>query len=189
MKKLLCAAALVLAAGGLNALEMDSDHSELSIVSVKNDRFAEVFTFKDIKGHIADDSGKAVIQIALDSIDTGVAIRDERMQKYLFETDKFKTAEFTSMVDLQALKDLGKGEQRELELKGELALHGNTVPMRFATQVTRLSSGELQIVTLKPSFIDVTRHELAPGIGKLRSLAGLNGITLVVPVTFSVVFK
>ena len=189
MKKLFCAAALALAASGLNALEMDSSRSTLNITSVKNDRFAELFTFKKVAGSIDDASGKATIEIALDSINSGIEIRDERMRKYLFDTAQYKTANFVADVDLESVSALKAGEQQAVELKGELTLNGNTVPMVFQTQVTRLSGGELSVATVTPGFIDVTRHKLAPGIGKLRSLAGLNNISLAVPVTFSVIFK
>lgn len=189
MKKLLCAAALTLVASGLSALEMDSSRSVLNITSVKNDRFAELFTFDDVTGRIDDATGKAKISIALDSIDSGIEIRDERMRKYLFNTQEHKTARFAAEVDLQSLESLAAGQQRAVELKGELTLNGHSVPMVFQTQVTRLASGELSVATATPGFIDVTRHKMAPGIGKLRSLAGLNNISLAVPVTFSVVFK
>ena len=189
MKKLLCAAALTLAASGLSALEMDSSRSVLNITSVKNDRFAELFTFGDVTGDIDDASGKATIDIALDSIDSGIKIRDERMRKYLFNTEEHKTARFTADVDLKSLESLTAGEQRPVELKGELSLNGHTLPMIFETKVTRLAAGELSVATVTPGFIDVTRYKMAPGIGKLRSLAGLNNISLAVPVTFSVVFK
>ena len=189
MKNLLCAAVMILVASGLNALEMDSSRSTLNITSVKNDRIGELFTFKKVSGNLDDASGKASIEIALDSIDSGIEIRDERMRKYLFNTEAFKTASFTADVDLQALKCLKPGEQHVVELEGELALNGYTVPMSFQTQVTRLDSGALSVATVTPGFIDVTRHKMAPGIEKLRNLAGLDNISLVVPVTFSVVFK
>ncbi|MFT6421066.1 MAG: polyisoprenoid-binding protein YceI [Porticoccus sp.] len=189
MKNLLCTTVLILVASGLNALEMDSSRSTLNITSVKNDRLAELFAFERVSGTIDDASGKASIEVALDSIDSGIEIRDERMRKYLFNTEAFKTASFTADIDLKALKSLKPGEQREIELKGELAMSGHTVPISFQTQVTRLNSGALSVATVAPGFIDVTRHKMAPGIEKLRSLAGLDNISLAVPVTFSVVFK
>jgi len=189
MKNLLCTTVLILVTSGLNALEMDSSRSTLNITSVKNDRLAELFTFEKVSGAIDDASGKASIEVALDSIDSGIEVRDERMRNYLFNTEAFSTASFTADVDLKALNSLKPGEQREVELKGELALNGHTVPMSFQTQVTRLNSGALSVATVAPGFIDVTRHKMAPGIEKLRSLAGLDNISLAVPVTFSVVFK
>ena len=142
-----------------------------------------------VSGTINDASGKASIEITLDSIDSGIEIRDERMRKYLFNTEAFKTASFTADIDLKGLKSLKPGEQREVELKGELAMSGHTVPISFQTQVTRLNGGALGVATVAPGFIDLTRYKMAPGIEKLRSLAGLDNISLAVPVTFSVVFK
>ena len=180
MKNLLCTTVLILLASGLNALEMDSSRSTLNITSVKNDRLAELFAFERVSGTINDASGKASIEITLDSIDSGIEIRDERMRKYLFNTED---------IDLKGLKSLKPGEQREVELKGELAMSGHTVPISFQTQVTRLNGGALGVATVAPGFIDLTRYKMAPGIEKLRSLAGLDNISLAVPVTFSVVFK
>lgn len=189
MKQFLCAAALALTVSSANALEMDNSRSTLNVVSVKNDRVAELFTFDKVQGSIDEKTGKAVIEIHLDSISTGIDIRNERMRKYLFNTDEFKAARFSAEVDIESFAGLAKGEQRAVALSGDLSLHGKTVAMHFQTLVTRLESGDLSVVTAAPSFIDLASHDLVPGIEKLRSLAGLNNISLAVPVTFSVVFQ
>ena len=147
MKKLVCALALLLPMGGLNALELVKEESVLNFVTVKNDAVAELMSFSSLTGSIDDATGKA---------------------------------------DLNAM---AVGEQKNIELRGELKLHGNTAPVVFKVIVTKRSDESFHAATSSPAFISANSFELAPGIGKLRSLAGLQNIDLVVPVTFSVVFQ
>ena len=73
---------------------------------------------------------------------------------------------------------------KNIELRGELKLHGKTAPVVFKVIVTKRSDESFHAATSSPAFISANSFELAPGIGKLRSLAGLQNIDLVVPVTF-----
>ncbi len=188
MKRAFLAVLLLVAASGVNALELDGAKSQLKVTSIKNDRVAELFSFSEVSGSLNEESGEALIIVALNSIDSGIDIRDQRMKKYLFNTDRYKTAEFRARVDVQALKSLTPGEPRSMRLSGELSISGKTLPIHFATQVTKLSGGAISVVTVEPAFIDSNAVEMAPGIEKLRSLAGLKNINLSVPVTFAVQF-
>ena len=169
MKQLLCAAMLLLQLGAVNAMELKADSSSLSFVSIKNDAIAETMSFSSLTG----------------SID----IRNERMRKYLFETDKFPAATYTALVDMPELAAMSVGEQKTMKLTGALVMHGTSSPLSFDVIVTKRADGALHVVTLAPSFVDTQRFGLVAGVAKLRSLAGLNNIGLAVPVSFSVTFQ
>lgn len=189
MKKLVCALALSLPLVGLNALELDKDSSVLNFVTVKNDSVAELMSFTSLSGSLDDETGKAELNIDLSSVASGVDIRNDRMREHLFQIDKFPTATYTTALDMAELKAMSAGEQKPIDLKGDLKLHGKTAAVSFKVIVTKLKDGSYHAVTSAPTFISANSFELEPGISKLRSLASLASIDLVVPVTFSVVFK
>lgn len=189
MRKLICALILSLPLTGLNALELDTDSSVLNFVTVKNETVAELMSFTSISGSIDDNTDKATLNIDLSSVASGVDIRNERMREYLFQIDSFPNAVYSAKLDMASLNMMATGEQKSVDLNGELSLHGKTAAIKFKVLVTKLKDGGFNATTSAPSFINANSFGLAPGIGKLRSLAGLAGINLVVPVTFSVVFK
>lgn len=188
MKKFVSSLMLSLSVLSVNALELDSEHSRLNFVSVKNDSVAEVLAFDQLSGSLSA-SGDAQITVPLTSVNTGIEIRDERLRKYLFKTEQFATAVYTAKVDMAALSALAVGQQQAMTLSGELALSGVTGKVDFDVLVSKTAEGSYSAVTLEPGFVNIRHFGLIDGVGKLRSLAGLNSIALVVPVTFSVVFK
>ena len=79
--------------------ELVNDDSHLNFVSFKAVDFAEIHSFKEMSGSI-DSNGKANLVINLDSLETLIPIRNERMRNLLFETQIFPTANFYLQVEL-----------------------------------------------------------------------------------------
>jgi polyisoprenoid-binding protein YceI len=189
MQQLGCLLILFLQASLLNALDLQADSSRLSFVTIKNDAIAEVMSFSGLSGNIDPKSGAAHIDVDLNSVVSGIEIRDTRLREQLFETKRFPMASFSTSVDMKSLGQLQIGEQLTTSLNGQLSLHGVVAPLKFDVVISKLSSGAFHAATLSPGLIDTKRFELVAGVGKLRSIAGLASIGLTVPVTFSVVFQ
>lgn len=188
MKRFISALVLSLPLVAAQALELQTDESALYFVSIKNDSISEVLTFDELSGSLSAE-GDAQISVPLASVNTGIEIRDERVRKYLFKTEEFSKAVYTAKLDMTELTALKAGEQKQISLSGELALNGNVGKLDFDILVTKSSDGSYSATTIAPGFVDVRSFDLIKGVGKLRSLAGLNSIALTVPVTFSVLFK
>ncbi|CAA0089256.1 Uncharacterised protein [Zhongshania aliphaticivorans] len=189
MRKLVCTLVFLLPFTGLNALELDKASSKMNFVTVKNDSVAELMSFTSIDGTIDDESGMAELKIDLSSVASGVDIRNENMRKYLFQVDEFTTAIYTAKLDMAALTAMAEGDQQQMLLDGNLDLHGKSASIKFDVIVTKRADGSYHAITAAPAFVNANSFDLAKGIGKLRSLVRLASIDLVVPVTFSVVFK
>ncbi|MFQ3200987.1 MAG: hypothetical protein ACI9SK_001717 [Zhongshania sp.] len=189
MKKLICALVLLFPFSGLNALELNNDSSVLNFVTVKNDIIAELMTFKSLTGTVNEETGDAELSVDLNSVASGIDIRNSRMREFLFDTGRFPAAIFTTSVKKAKLNDMVVGEQKSLELKGKLALHGQAASLKFNVIVTKRKDNSYHVVTTSPTFINASSFDFGRGIDKLRNLAGLINIDLVVPVTFSVVFQ
>lgn len=77
---------------------------------------------------------EAQFTVDLASIDTGIALRNEHMQKNFLETDKYPTAVFK--VSSVIGKHLEDGKTETLEATGEFSLHGKTVKRQIPVSVT-----------------------------------------------------
>lgn len=180
------AALAVLAMPAFAAWELDSGRSAVQFLSVKNASVAELHHFKTVAGSI-DDAGSATVTIALDSVETLVPIRNERMREMLFETVRFPAAQLTAQVptDLGALE---AGETRNVDLEVTIDLHGASAPYVTKTRVTRLADGGLQVVLAEPILVKAADFGLDTGIEALREIAGLKTISTAVPVDATLVF-
>lgn len=170
-------------------LKLDNDASSLNFVSTKNAQVAEVLRFDNLQGSVDADTGKAIIDIDLSSVNTGIDIRDQRMREFLFDTANYPKATYTATVDMAALKDLKAGGQTLVSLEGTLNLAGQSSPVTIDADVAKLAEGGYRVSTRAPAILMVDTFGLTPGVAKLQELAGLNSISVAVPVTFSVVFR
>ena len=86
---------------------LDGESSRLSFVSTKNANVSEVQRFLVLHGKV-DPDGKAEVEVELDSINSGIPLRDERMRKDLFQIEQFPEATITTQIDLRPINDLGE---------------------------------------------------------------------------------
>lgn len=182
------AAALMAMAGSASAAwSLNGDASRLNFVSIKKDTIAEIHTFKQISGALTA-QGDATITIELASVDTAVAIRDERMRDMLFETKLFPKAQISAKVDMARFSKLAAGEMVRDELEFTLDLHGQSKKLRAAVTAVKLQGDGFMVTTVAPVIIDAADFALVKGIEALKSSVGLPSISTAVPVTLSLVF-
>jgi len=178
----------ILASGSALAdWELDNSRSQVNFISVKNEHIAEIHSFDTISGKISTE-GALSIDIDLSSVNTLIPIRNERMQKMLFDVANFRTASFTASVD-KSLLNLPKGEQKEVQVDGQLSIKETSVPTSFHVLITSLGNGQLSAITLKPTILNAGSFNLDAGITALQEVAMLNSISKTVPLTFKVVFN
>jgi polyisoprenoid-binding protein YceI len=165
--------------------------SHLSFVSVKKEHVAETHTFKHIEGSVSD-TGEGELIIDLNSVDTKIPIRDERMEESLFETKAYPTAIFEVSIDAMQfglINHMEVGDQQEIPLLGRLNLHGVSQELTADAIVTRAGPNHMQVSSAAPVIVRAEDFNLVAGINKLRKIAGLNSISYAVPVTFTLTFQ
>lgn len=165
-----------------------NEQSQLNFVSVKKSAVVEVHRFKSLSGSVTD-AGKAEVAIDLASVDTNIGIRDERMQKMLFETSLHPKATISADIDAALLKGLKTGQSRAMDVSFTLSLHGQTQTIAAPVEVTALDGGLLRVNTLQPIVVKASDFALVEGINRLKEVAGLPSITTAVPVTAQLTFK
>ena len=167
--------------------KLNNQESQLSFVSIKKDAVAEVNTFKQLSGNV-DAKGVVIMEIELASIDSAIAIRDERMRKFLFETNLFPKAIVSGKIDLRALKALKPGQRTSQNLKLKLSLHDHSNTVSANVTVVKLRDGGLMVTTIEPIIVSAADYGMVKGIERLREIAKLPSISKAVPVTLNLVF-
>ncbi|WP_417656724.1 YceI family protein [Pseudidiomarina aestuarii] len=190
MKKLMVTASLSallsmgIATAHADTWRINADSSVLNFVSVKNETVAETHRFTDLSGAVTD--GKLEVSIPVASIDTQIPIRNERMLKHIFNSEEYSTITVTSDLDMPSVDAIPAGSTLPLTVDLDVFLAGTTGKVEANLQVTRLDADELLVTTTSPVLISANTFKFSDGVEQLRTIAGLNSIDLVVPVTFSV---
>jgi polyisoprenoid-binding protein YceI len=191
MKKPLIAgiiAAAIMASGSACAdWKLDNNQSRVNFVSVKKNEIGESHHFTQVEGKLTD-QGKLNIEIPLISVETLIPIRNERLQKLLFQTHLFPTATITANINLQHFT-LKAGDSKIVAVEANIGLHGHNKMMPIEVMVSRLSDDKLLVTSVKPVIIRPVDFGLSKGIDKLMAVAKLPGITRSVPVSFVLTFE
>ncbi len=180
--------ALGLPAAALADWTVVNEESRLSFVSTKAGQVAEVHRFGELSGTLAED-GEFRLAIMLDSVDTGIEIRDERMRELLFQTTEYPEATVTARLDLSPLQALEPGAQTETVSEAQLTLHGTELNLTVTASVARLDDRTLLVTSSEPMVVNADQLGLLTGVEKLREVAGLPAISPAVPVTFRLTLR
>lgn len=167
--------------------QLDNKHSKVSFISIKKNSIAEAHYFKALTGQLLE-QGQFTLEIDLNSVETLIPIRNERMSKFLFEVAKFPAA--TLNADLSsAVKILKPGLHLLEGKKAELNFHGQTKALNIDVLVTVLENGDMTVSSFTPVIINAADFSVTEGITQLQKLAGLPSIATAVPVTFTLTLK
>jgi polyisoprenoid-binding protein YceI len=162
--------------------------SNIHFLTSKNTHLTEVHHFKKFNATI-NSSGLAKLTIDLASVDTRIAIRNERMQEHLFETAHFSQASFEAEIPAAVLAQVSSGQHVQFDLKGKISLHGEQAQAHCQVMISPNKDKTITVSSITPMLIDAESFNLIAGINKLQELAGLKSITYTVPLTFNLLFK
>ena len=166
---------------------LDEGASSIHFVTVKNAVIAETHEFLEFSGAVAAE--EAAVTIDLGSVETLIPIRNERMREMLFEVASYPEATLTAPVAQTTLEALAPGESVEQRLSGALSLKGSAIALEFSVRISRQGPEAVRVESLGPVMVSSEQLGLAAGVEALRAIAGLNSITPMVPVSFSLLFR
>jgi polyisoprenoid-binding protein YceI len=179
--------AVLMAAQASAQWELNDSGSTINFVSVKNSTIAEMHSFPSLVGFIGE-NGHVQVTVNLDSVETLIPIRNERMRAMLFNTAEFPTANVSAEVDPEILAEAAQGGTVSTEVPVNLSLHGVeqkvTVPLLVFSD-----GGNLRVVSARPVLLRANDFGLTAGIDALRNVAGLSAISTAVPVTLNLQFQ
>jgi polyisoprenoid-binding protein YceI len=158
-----------------------SDSSRIGFVSIKNNSIGENNAFERVSGSISA-SGQVSVSVDLSSVETGVGIRNERLQKTLFEVASFPTATIDAALTDSQIAALEAGGAQTESVGVSISLHGKTVN-KTANLSVSASGGDVRVTTTQPIVITAQEFGLEAGVAALQQIAGLNAISRSIPVT------
>ena len=165
---------------------LDSTASELRYMSVKKGNIAETNKFATLSGLITE-YGTAQVRVLLDSVDTGVDLRNVRMRFLFFETFLHPEATITAQLDPAQLGELAATRRKLVDMDYALSLHGVTVNKTAEVAIALLSDDRVSVASVKPIPLKLVEFDLETGRGKLEEAANVD-ITPLGIVTFNFVF-
>lgn len=160
---------------------MLGDSSRIGFVSIKNNSIGENNVFKRVSGSISE-RGRVSVSVDLSSVETGIGIRNERLQKMLFEVANFPTATIEAVLSDSQVAALNAGGDQTESLSVNISLHGRTVSKTAHVSVSA-SGGDVRVTTTQPIVITAQEFGLEAGVAALQQIAGLNAISRSIPVT------
>lgn len=164
------------------------ERSHLNFVTTKKIHAVESHRFNTLEG-IIDDTGLALFQIDLASVDTGVILRDQRMRDLFFDVANYPIAEASAEIPLADLEAMTSGERNLGEYAVTLSLHGMTQTLNVELSTLRLDSQTMLVQSQEPILIDALDFDFAEGLAELKQLARLDSISTAVPVDLFLVFS
>jgi OOP family OmpA-OmpF porin len=180
-------AASVLEAAAASPWTLDPASSSLKYQSVKKITVIETNKIRNLSGTIQPD-GAASVLIDLNSVETGIDIRDVRMRFLFFETFKYPTATVSAHVDPAAFADLPTKRRLKLKLPFTLDLHGFVKELQADVVVTMISDTMVSVASDGPIEIKAEDFGLGPAIEKLERAGDVTNIVPTGSVSFDFVF-
>jgi OOP family OmpA-OmpF porin len=166
---------------------LDPTASALTYQSVKKNTIVETNKIRNIAGTLTS-SGDAKVTFDLNSVDTGVDLRNVRMRFLFFETFKFPSAEVTAKVDPAAFADLAAVRRKKAVLPFRLSLHGVEKDLSANIVVTMITDSTVSVASEAPVAVHVEDFGLLPNVDKLQQAANVTNIVPTASVSFDFVF-
>lgn len=143
----------------------------------------ETMRFKLFKGGM-DAQGNIQLDIDLTSIDSGISIRDERLQTMFWNVAEHPSVKFRTKINPDDLQKINAGNEAvDVTIEGDLTMAGQTKPIKTALKV--VPSRNMRIVSTRQAIvINANDFGMSSGVEALRAVMGLNYLSTSAPVTF-----
>jgi polyisoprenoid-binding protein YceI len=166
---------------------LNTTDSYLNFATTKNTHNLEVHNFTGLGGDI-NAAGVATLTIDLNTVNTGVALRDQRMRDLLFETATNPTATVTVNVPATLISGLAVGQATQTDITASLNLHGVTANITTKVSVQKLTATRVVVQSLPPVLVKAETYNLTAGVEALRAAVAIASINASVPVDFALVY-
>lgn len=189
MKKVLPVLSLALALASAHSFaadnyQLDPSLSSVSFATIKNQFVVEPATINTLSGTF-DSSGKFEVSIDLKGVQTGIPIRDSRLNELFFDSAKFPTVTVSGNVDTQSLSDA----PQKLTVSAQVTLHGQTKTISFSV-VAFKSDGHVMVSSLSPVIVGASDFGIpTENLANLAATVGGIKISDRVPLNLTLTFK
>lgn len=164
--------------------KVDEQVSSVSFATTKLQYVIEPASITGLTGEI-DDSGTFNLEIPIANIQTGVAIRNERLNKLFFNSKAFPSAKVSVNIPAAVLSaDLSVTQQ---ELPATVTLFGKSRDIKFNVNIVK-ASDVISVSTVAPVIVRGSSFGIpTDNLAALAKTVGGIPISDTVPVSFSLV--
>lgn len=167
-----------------NNYTLDTDLSSVSFATIKKQFIVEPANISHLSG-ILDENGYFDITIDVSSVNTGVQIRDSRLNDVLFKSAIHPKVKVKGKVDLVNLKD----GSYQMTIPVDVEFWGHTKVVEFPVVILK-SNDYLMVSSSSPVILGISDIGIPDGnLIELASKAGGISISDRVPVTISLMFE
>ena len=135
-----------------------------------------------------DKQGNFKMMVDLNSVQTNIEIRDQRIKDWVFQTAQFAMAEITGKVDMNVIHQLQLGESISFKQPLMLHIHGKELPIEAHLSSQRTQADKIMVSTLSPVVLDTKAMDMSQGVMQLVEVMGLKTIVEQIPVSFHAEF-
>ena len=160
---------------------MVQDTSQIGFVSIKNNSIGENNAFQRVSGSISE-AGMVAVAIDLTSVETGVGIRNERLQTLLFDVASFPSATVKATLSPAQVMALRGGGTVTESVALDVSLYGTTVS-KTAELLVSVLDDDVRVTSTQPIMITAQDFGLESGVAALQKIAGLSAISRSIPIT------
>lgn len=168
------------------------EEADIRFYSTKTDKndndIVEEGVFNTYSGYL-DKQGNLKMEIELDSVDTDISIRDQRIKEWLFETARFPKVEIQSQMDHDWMNALGVHKEASKVQPLTISFHGKTIQTEASLKIIKLDDNTINVMTQEPVHINLLELEMMQGLNSLTEVMDLKSISYLVPVKFQGKFK
>ncbi|CAH8192770.1 YceI domain-containing protein [Vibrio aestuarianus] len=163
---------------------LDSDLSSVGFSTIKNQFVVEPATISHLSGTI-NESGEFDVAVDISSVETGIPIRNSRLNDILFESLKYPKVKVMGKVDIANLKD----GSYNMTLPANVTFFGKTKSIEFPVIILK-SSDYLMVSSSSPVIVGLSDFGIPnTNLTKLAATVGGIHISDRVPVTITLSFK
>jgi OOP family OmpA-OmpF porin len=155
---------------------LNPTQSNVYMQTEKLENTVEKHRFTSIEGTVTK-NGDASIKIDLNTLDTGIDLRNVRMRFLLFETFKFPDLVVTAKIDKTKLTELATRTRINYSLHSRVEMHGIAKEFDIPVEIARVNDTTVTVSTIKPLDVAGETFDFMRGIGKLADAMG--GIRIV----------
>ena len=163
--------------------QVKNTESRVSFITTKVENVAEVHRFNQVHGEL-NEQGAFSLEIPLESVDTAIEVRDQRMRDLLFEIVKFPKLKLSAKIASGSIEQLAVGDSVSHTIEADMLLHGQKAMVKFDVLISKLTENKILVNSLQPVVINASVFNLYAGVEKLRKIAGLPSVSKAVPVSF-----
>ena len=189
LKRLLIIYLLILFCLPVNAADwqLNRERSSISYLSskqatVETPLMFESNLFREFSGTI--DGTQVELVVELDSLDTKVPIRDERVAEHVFLSKQYPQAIVSATVD-----DIEQLNYERKQISATLTMRGQSRDLQAEVIIERSDPKTLRIQTTTPVLVDANAYGMLDGFATLKQLVGLMQIPTTIPVSLHLVFE